>query len=77
MVKGLRLAFEEAEAAGCDQPAIDECKRVYSELRVFTAVGEMLLGSLTHGFQWISFNFKSISIQSHWISLDFQGWLGR
>jgi len=37
MVKGLRLAFEEGEEAGCDRVVIDNCRRVYSELRVFTA----------------------------------------
>lgn len=38
MVKGLRLAFEEGEEAGCDRDVIDNCRRVYSELRIFTAV---------------------------------------
>ncbi|CAJ1414533.1 unnamed protein product [Effrenium voratum] len=37
LVKGLRLAFEEGEAAGCDREVIDHCRRVYSELRVFTS----------------------------------------
>lgn len=38
MVKGLRLAFEEGEEAGCDRDVIDNCRRVYSELRIFTTV---------------------------------------
>lgn len=71
MVKGLRLAFEEGEEAGCDRDVIDNCcglslfswsctveicwnpfvdsisklvsgRRVYSELRIFTAVGNRI-----------------------------------
>lgn len=42
LVKGLRLAFEEGDAAGCDREVIDNCKRVYSELRIFTAVRSTL-----------------------------------